>query len=167
MSPHITIRDALPVDAENISALIQGEARYCTANPSGEGAGHFFSTITPEAIAGYIKNQNFIYLLGFASEELAGVVAIRDGRHLYHLFVASKFHRFGIGSFLWEHAKTRAIESGNTDGFTVNSTAFAVPVYERFGFRIQGAFVEDKGVVFVPMKLPSCHVHVSQETPVN
>jgi GNAT superfamily N-acetyltransferase len=90
---------------------------------------------------------------------LAGIVAIRDGKHLYHLFVASKFHRSGIGSFLWAHAKTRALENGNTDGFTVNSTPFAVPVYERFGFQIQGAFVEDKGVVFVPIKSPSSYVH--------
>jgi GNAT superfamily N-acetyltransferase len=159
MSPHITIRDALPVDAENISTLIQGEARYCTANPSGEGAEHFFSTITPEAIAGYITNPNFIYLLGFVGEELAGAVAIRDGKHLYHLFVASKFHRRGIGSALWAHAKARVLESGNTEGFTVNSTPFAVPVYERFGFQIQGTLVEEKGVAFVPMKLPSSYAH--------
>jgi hypothetical protein len=67
MSPYITIRDALPVDAKNISALIQGEARYCTANPAGEGAEHFFSTITPEAIAGYITNRTlFIYLASSA-----------------------------------------------------------------------------------------------------
>jgi len=86
--------------------------------------------------------------------ELAGVVAIRGGKHLYHLFVAAKFQRSGIASCLWQHAKTRALESGNTEGFTVNSTLFAVPFYQRFGFQIQGARVEDKGIVFIPMKLP-------------
>ncbi|MGZ4993546.1 MAG: GNAT family N-acetyltransferase [Methylobacter sp.] len=158
MNQHITIRDALPVDAENISTLIHGEARYCTVNSSGEGAELFFSSITPGAITSYITNPNFIYLLGLVGDELAGVVAIRDEKHLYHLFVASKFQRSGIGSFLWMHAKARALESGNADGFTVNSTPFAVPVYERFGFQIQGALVEEKGVAFVPMKLPSGYV---------
>lgn len=158
MNPHITIRDAWPIDASNISVLIQGKALYCTANSTEEGAEYFFSTITPEAIAGYITNPNFIYLVGFVGAELAGVVASRDGKHLYHLFVASKFHRHGIGSALWAHAKTKALEGGNTEGFTVNSSLFAVPVYERLGFQIHGGRVDEKGVVFVPMKLPGSYV---------
>jgi len=159
MSLHITIRNALPADAENISALIRGEAGYCTVNPSGEGAGHFFATITPEAIEGYITNPSFIYLLGFVAEELAGVAAIRDGKHLYHLFVASRFHRRGIASALWAQIKVKILESSTIDGLTVNSTQFAVPVYQRFGFQIQGPLVEEKGVAFVPMKLSGSHEH--------
>lgn len=158
MSLHITIREALLIDAENISTFIRGEAHYCTVNPSGDGAEHFFASITPEAIASYITSPDFIYLLGFVGVELVGVVAIRDGKHLYHLFVASKFHRLGIGSILWSHAKTKALEIGNTEGFTVNSSLFAVPVYERLGFQIHGARVEEKGIVFVPMKLPGSYV---------
>ena len=158
MSPYLTIRDALPTDAQMISVLIQGEALYCTVNPNGESAEYFFSTITPGAIAGYITSPDFIYLLGFVGMELAGVVAIRDGKHLYHLFVASKFHRRGIGSALWTHAKTKALESGNTEGFTVNSSLFAVPVYERLGFKIRGTRVEEKGIVFVPMKSTGSYV---------
>ncbi|WP_150049457.1 GNAT family N-acetyltransferase [Methylomonas rhizoryzae] len=154
MSLHVTIRSALPADAENISALIQGEAHYCTIHPNGEGAQPFFSSVTPEAIAGYVTSPNFIYLLGYVDSELAGVVAVRDGSHLYHLFVAAKFQRRGIASSLWARAKAKAVESGNAQGFTVNAAPHALPVYERFGFEIQGIRVEENGVAFVPMKLP-------------
>ncbi|MGZ8158256.1 MAG: GNAT family N-acetyltransferase [Methylobacter sp.] len=157
MNPHLVIRDASPADAQNISALIHGEAHHCTVNPFGEGAEYFFSTISPEAITGYIANPNFIYLVGFVGTELAGIAAIRDEKHLYHLFVAAKFQRSGVASSLWQHVKTRALESGNTEGFTVNSTLFAIPIYERFGFQIQGECVEDKGIAFILMKLPGSH----------
>jgi pimeloyl-ACP methyl ester carboxylesterase/GNAT superfamily N-acetyltransferase len=153
MNPRLVIRHALPADAQNISVLIHGEAHHCTTDPFGKGAECFFSTISPEAVNGYTANPDFIYLLGFVEAELAGVVAIRGGKHLYHLFVAAKFQRSGIASCLWQHARTRALESGNTEGFTVNATLFAIPFYQRFGFQIQGAQVEDKGVVFIPMKL--------------
>jgi len=153
MSLNITIRSALPGDAHIISALIRAEAHHCTAHPGGDGAEQFFSSITPEAIAGYITSPNFIYLLGCMDSQPAGVVAVRDGRHLYHLFVAAKFQRRGIASNLWAQAKAKAIESGNAQGFTVNATPFALPVYERFGFEIQGARVEENGVAFVPMIL--------------
>ncbi|MGZ4953730.1 MAG: hypothetical protein ACXV8Q_01340 [Methylobacter sp.] len=37
MNP-LVIRNALPADAQNISALIHGVTHYCTVNPLGEGA---------------------------------------------------------------------------------------------------------------------------------
>jgi hypothetical protein len=78
MNPHLVIRNALSADAQNISALIHAEAHYCTVNPLGEGAEYFFSTISPEAITGYITTPNFIYLLSFVGVELAGIDAIQD-----------------------------------------------------------------------------------------
>lgn len=37
--------------------------------------------------------------------------------------------------------------------FTVNSSLYAVPVYERYGFIPAGLRVEVHGIAFVPMKL--------------
>ena len=163
MNPDLVIRNAFPTDAQSISTLIRGKSRYCIINPSGEGAEHFFSTITPEAITGYVTSPNFIYLLGFISAEVAGVVGIRDRKHLYHLFVTSKFHRRGVGSALWAHAKTRALERGIVESFTVNSTLFALPVYKRFGFKSQGTLVKENGVAFVPMIFQNSFVDGQQE----
>jgi GNAT superfamily N-acetyltransferase len=80
-------------------------------------------------------------------------VAVRDTTHLYHLFVRQEFQGRGLSRELWQHAKEAAIAAGNRCGFTVNSSPYAVPVYERFGFKATGPRIETHGIAFVPMEL--------------
>jgi GNAT superfamily N-acetyltransferase len=140
-------------DVEAISTLISSVAHYFTLHPQGEGAESFLKTIQPSSIADYIKSDQFSYFTAFIGNDLAGVVAIRDNEHLFHLFVAPQFQRQGIAKKLWLFAKDVAITAANTVGFTVNSTEFAIPVYEKFGFKVAGQRVETEGIAFVPMKL--------------
>ncbi|AOY90965.1 hypothetical protein BKK79_03405 [Cupriavidus sp. USMAA2-4] len=147
------IRSATPHDAERISSLIRSVSRFFTLDPHGLGAEGFLARIEPEAVRGYISAPDFRYAAGFIDGELAGVVAMRGTTHLYHLFVAPAFQGRGLSRLLWEHAKADAMVAGNREAFTVNSTPYAVPVYERFGFRVTGARVERDGIAFVPMAL--------------
>ncbi len=147
------IRRAGTEDAEAISQLIRGLARYFTLDPQGHGAEAFLKSIEPSAIKGYISASNFSYFIGHVESQLAGVVAVRDNTHLYHLFVGQEFQGQGLSSQLWQHAKTSAAAAGNRVAFTVNSTPYAVPVYERFGFKASGPRVETNGIAYVPMRL--------------
>jgi GNAT superfamily N-acetyltransferase len=147
------IRPATPNDSLAISALIRSMVHRFTLHPEGIGAEDFLKTISPQGIEGCITAPNFLYLAGFIEGELAGVMAIRDNDHLYHLFVAPLFQRRGIAKALWNFARSQAIQRGNPGEFTVNSTPFAVPVYESFGFAATGHRVEAMGIAFVPMKL--------------
>jgi ribosomal protein S18 acetylase RimI-like enzyme len=147
------IERAAPADAEAISRLIHGLARAFTLDPAGRGAEAFMRSISAEAIRGFSWAPNFAYFKGLLDGELAGVVALRDHGHLYHLFVDSKFQGCGIARALWLHARLSAEAAGNPGGFTVNSTPVAVPVYERFGFRATGAQVEMNGIAYVPMRV--------------
>lgn len=147
------IRPALVADAPSISALIRGAAHYFTIKQNGEGAEQILLGMMPNAIANYIRSPNFNYLVGIIGTQLAGVVAVRDGKHLFHLFVQPELQRSGIARQLWQAAKSQAIAAGNIAGFTVNSTPYAVPVYERFGFCATGSRVERNGIAFVPMVL--------------
>lgn len=149
----LRIRAATASDAENISSLIRDLAHYFTIDPSGKGGERFLSSIRVEAITAAISNPSFRYQLASIDEKLVGVAAVRENRHLYHLFVARDFHRRGVGRALWQKAKADAITAGNSEGFTVNSTPFAVPVYERFGFCAEGSKVEREGISIVPMRL--------------
>ena len=148
----VDIRAATVDDAPEISALITGVAHYFTLHPRGEGAEKFLESIQPPAIEELIEAENHLYAVALVGDELAGVVSIRDNSHLLHLFVAPKFQRRGIARRLWEFARDSAIRAGNTEGFTVFSTPYAVPVYERFGFEATGPRVEKHGIAFVPMK---------------
>lgn len=149
----LEIRRAELEDAGPISALIRGVAQHSTIHPDGIGAERFLQTIAPQAIEAYIKSPNFEYLVGFKGQDLAGVVAVRDDVHLFHLFVAPRFRRQGIGRKLWKTVKSAALAAGNNEGFTLNSTLYAVPVYKRFGFETTGPTQEKDGIAFVPMRL--------------
>lgn len=153
MHEQLTIRKARSADASHISELIYKVAYGFNSNASGEVAPWFLASVTPSAIAGYIADTKFNYLVGCVGRALAGVIALRDTTHIHHLFVAPEFHRQGVATKLWERAKADAIALGNTEGFSVRSSEYAVPVYKRLGFHVAGARAEKEGVIFVPMKL--------------
>ena len=153
MQEQLTIRKACPEDASPISELICQVAHCVGSGPSGEAVPWFLASITPLAIADNISDNKFSYHVGFVGKTLVGAIAVRDAKHVHHLFVAPKFHRKGVASRLWERAKADALASGNSEGFSVRSSELAVPVYERFGFRVTGVCAEKDGIKFVPMKL--------------
>lgn len=97
--------------------------------------------------------------MGFVGQVIAGVIVLRDRTHIHHLFVVPEFHHQGVATKLWEHAKADAIAFGNNKIFSVRSSEYAVPVYERFGFHIVGTRAEKDGVIFVPMKLELQQMH--------
>lgn len=153
MHSPLIVRHAVPTDAESISQLICSVAGGCTINPSGEGAELFFSSISAQAIGSYIANPNFLYLLGLFDDKLAGVVAVRDRQHVFHLFVAPTFQNRCIGTALALRAIELSLAASPSETFTVNSSLPAVAFYARLGFQPQGPGIEENGVAFVPMQV--------------
>ncbi|WP_420126884.1 GNAT family N-acetyltransferase [Longimicrobium sp.] len=147
------IRPATAGDAAGISALILSVSRFFTLHPDGEGAEAFLANLSPQAIGGYLVSPAFAYQVAEEDGALAGVVAIRDNAHLHHLFVAAAHHGRGLARQLWDAAREAALRAGNPGEFTVNSSIYAIPVYERFGFVPTGPRVEQNGIAFLPMKL--------------
>jgi ribosomal protein S18 acetylase RimI-like enzyme len=144
------ICSATTQDAAAISALISASAHDFLLDSTSSGSEQFLAGITPQAILGYITSSNFLYLIAEHGTDLAGTVALRDGRHLFHLFVAPTYQRQGLARALWAAAKQGAAKDLET--FTVNSSPNAVAVYERFGFTANGPRTEMNGIAFVPMK---------------
>lgn len=151
----VSIRHALPEEASAINALIRSVSHFFTLHPDGIGAEKFFESISPQATESNMRASNFRYSVLEIDGSMAGVVAIRDNKHLFHLFVSEAYQRRGYAKMLWHHARDEAIALGNMGEFTVNSSAYAVPVYESFGFVATGPRVEADGIAFVPMKLSS------------
>lgn len=147
------IRNARVDDAPAISALILSTAPLFVSTSGKSVAPWFASSVTPAAIAGCIGDSRFNYLVALFGRVIAGVIAVRDTTHVHHLFVAPEFQRQGIAGQLWRRAESEAVAAGNNDGFFVRSSEYAVPVYERLGFRMAGERTEKEGIVFVPMRL--------------
>ncbi|MDP1540215.1 MAG: GNAT family N-acetyltransferase [Moraxellaceae bacterium] len=153
MTKNLAIQLAREADSEIIAELVQSVAHYCLSDPSGSGAEGFINSISQESISKYINSADFIYALCFINSKLAGVAALRNNTHIYHLFVNPDFHRLGIGRKLWQFLKSEAENLGNPGSFTVNSSIFAVPVYSAFGFVPVGEPQVKNGVQFQPMQI--------------
>jgi GNAT superfamily N-acetyltransferase len=146
------IRRATPDNAGPVSALIQALSGPLLASPDGYCAEPFRASISATGIAGTIVNARFRFWIADTGAGLAGVVALRDCNHIYHLFVAQAFQGTGLARRLWSTAQAAALQAGNPGNFTVNASVSAVPVYQHFGFVTTGPEVRSHGAVFVPMR---------------
>ena len=111
------------------------------------------ASVCEDAQRQYLLSPRYAYLVAEEQNSLVGCIAIRDGTHLFHLFVARSHQRSGVATRLWLAAKEAASSAGGPVSFTVNSSLNAVPVYGAFGFRPAGAIVSVHGVSFLPMRL--------------
>jgi GNAT superfamily N-acetyltransferase len=158
----LAIRRATPADACAIGALLASLAHCCTVHPDGRGAERFYSAISAGALAAFIASPAYHYLVGELGGELAGVIALRDNSHLFHLFVDARYQGQGLASKLWTHLKEHAIDAGNPGEFTVNASLGAVPVYRRFGFAsLSGPIIED-GISYVRMRYPGKASYIAE-----
>lgn len=148
------IRIATSFDAAGISDLIRSLSDPFLSSPDGAGAERFFISINEQAIAIYVTASNFTYLVAEEDGVFAGIVAIRDNKHLFHLFVAPAYQGAGLARRLWEIVRNTAVINGNTGEFTVNASLNAVAVYARFGFVPTSEVVQMHGISFQPMSIP-------------
>ncbi len=154
MAEAFILREARLDDAGAISALILSLSRYFLADPDDpEPAAAFLAALAPDAIAEKLADGRYRYHVAEVEGALAGVVGVRDAAHLYHLFVAEPFHGRGIAARLWDTARRQARAQGNPGRFTVNSSMYADPVYERLGFVATDGPQVQEGVAFLPMRL--------------
>ncbi len=143
------IRPATTGDAAAISRLILSLARFFTVDPGGRGAEDFLLSLQPDAVAARLASASFKTWVAVANgSDVAGVIVVRGGHHLFHLFVAEAFQGQGGARALWRHALSHAATGVHV---TVNATPFAKDFYERMGFAATGPAVQTAGIAFIPM----------------
>ena len=147
-------RTGSPADAEAIAGLIASFQSELTDDPSGAGAEEYLASVSVQAERKYLASERYQYLLAYSGSQLAGFIAIRDGSHLFHLFVERSHQRQGIGRRLWDRALEKMCAPASDGGFTVNSSLRAVAVYQAFGFVPAGSIQSIHGISFLPMRRP-------------
>jgi GNAT superfamily N-acetyltransferase len=148
------IRSGSPSDAEAIARLIASFQSELTDDPSGAGAEAYLASVSVEAERQYLASARYRYLLAYAGSQLAGFIAIRDGSHLFHLFVERAHQRQGLARLLWEQALHELGAPRSQGAFTVNSSLSAVLVYRALGFVPAGSTKSVHGISFLPMQRP-------------
>ena len=140
MAP-ISIGRAVAQDAPQISALIAGVARYFTVHPQGLGAEAFLVGMSADAIAGYIQDPGFVYLVARTDDgSLAGAAALRPTITCSICLWRRPGSAWGVATQLWQAVLEQAGALGRADrGFTVNASLYAVPFTSASGLPPQAS----------------------------
>jgi len=141
-------------DAEAIAGLIASFQSELTDDPSGAGAEEYLASVSVWAEREYLTSARYRYLLAYSGSQFVGFIAIRDGSHLFHLFVERAHQRQGLARALWERALHELGPPESQGAFTVNSSLAAVPVYRALGFLPAGSIRSVHGISFLSMRRP-------------
>ena len=150
----LRIRLAQPADARAIGVLSRRVVRRWVVPDQPRKAGReLLSRLAARSLRQkMLEGQRFH--LAYVGNVLAGVAAMRDDNHLIHFYVSTRYQGRGIARRLWQRAMQDAVRRAGTRRFTLNATRCAVPVYQRFGFRADGAErPSPAGVITTPMSL--------------
>lgn len=136
-------------DIKAVNSLIKEVFdKYMSGDYTKEGINNFYEFISPESLRERLSSGNRFY----AAEKddlIAGVIEVRDNSHIALFYVREIFHGKGVGRSLFEYA-LKDIPAGTV--ITVNSSHFAVPVYEKLGFKRHLPALMRDGMAFTPMK---------------
>lgn len=125
---------------------------FIVSESSAEAAANFVKENDEEGIRAFVA-AGMVYYVAEMEDRIAGFIALRDNKHVFHMFVDKTYHRQGIATALWKVARLAAMDCGNPGQFTVNSSNYALPVYESLGF-VRTAETQCKnGIYFNPMQL--------------
>ena len=104
-------------------------------------------------IPGYLEAGNK-KVWGYVQEdEIIGVLAIRDTSHISIMFVDKRYHRKGIAKKLFTTFLDELRKNKEVKQVTVNSSPYAVRIYEQLEFIKTGEQCErEDGIIFTPMK---------------
>jgi GNAT superfamily N-acetyltransferase len=140
-------------DVEVTNLVARSFNEFVASDFSEEGIEEFFKYANARALQKRSEGNHFV-LVAESGGVIAGMIEIREMRHVSMLFVDKAFHRKGIGMELFNAALKR-IKSDNArpDKVTVFSSRFAVPFYESVGFVQTEEEKVIHGVIHIPMAL--------------
>ena len=126
--------------------------KFVAKDYSDEGISEFLKYVKPESLLKRSGN-NFI-LIAETQGEIVGTIEIRNNNHISLLFVDKDFQKKGIGRELFRKAlEICTINKPDLSEISVNSSVYAVPIYEKLDFKQNGAKQINKGIISIPMTL--------------
>lgn len=128
-------------------ALLQRALVQVLPDPTLPGSEALLESMAFAAVAARLSAPDYLHLVACHDGRLQGYIALRDGSHLYHLFVDPLFQQHGVARLLWQ----ALLNASGATRVTVNSSLLAVPVYQRFGFVVDGAPQVDRVPACQPM----------------
>jgi GNAT superfamily N-acetyltransferase len=135
MTTNIIIRPIRQGEYESVCKVVERSFdRFVGNEYSSEGRTEFYRYANPAAMALRLQSDHFLLVAEYQSR-IIGMIEFRKNEHLSMLFVDPSYFKIGVSRLLFEHALNYIRKNNpSLDRITVNSSRYAVPVYESFGF---------------------------------
>lgn len=145
----MNIRPLNPNDVDAASRLCMAAFMDSVASTlTGEGVATFRKLAAAEAFASRISEDNLMWLAEVDGQP-AGLIELKQGRHIAMLFISPGLQRRGIGRRLLAESITHA----RSEVLTVSASLPSVPAYLGYGFHCSGEVRESTGIIYQPMEL--------------
>jgi hypothetical protein len=116
------------------------------------GVNTFMSYAEATAMSKRLMSGEHFGFIAKDDDAIAGYIEIRGNEHVSLMFVDKSRHKKGICRELFYLATTECLtRNPDLKSITVNSSPFAVIVYEHLGFYATDAEQEKNGIRYVPM----------------
>lgn len=126
----MNIRSAREDDAIKIRELVSRLSHFYLSDDETELPKWLASTFVIEEFRKRLTSDLFTNIVYEYNKNIIGYISIKNKNHIYHLFVSQEHQRKGIAKALWK----KALNSFNTEKYSVRSSLYAIPIYESFGF---------------------------------
>ncbi len=134
-------------DFEKIYNMIKGVFDiYIAPDYSAEGINNFEEYIQPVNIAKRLSDKTTKLIIAWERNEPVGVIEIRGKSHISLFFVSQKYQKRGLGKLLFKEGF-----KNYTDSISVNSSPYAVTIYEKLGFKKVAGELIKNGITYIPM----------------
>lgn len=142
------IRKAEISDISSVAKMVRSLSQYYLEDGQEELPQWFRNTLLDSSFVDRFKSIDYHNYVADDDGLVVGYISIKNGFHLYHLFVSPNYHNHGIAKSLWQFC----VNALKIHSCTVRSSLYAVPVYSKFGFRATGDITYKDGIGFQPMQ---------------
>ena len=141
-------------DINNVSNMVNNVFdEFVGIDYSEKGKNTFKDYIIPKNILERFNNKTSQFYIAKYSDEIIGILEIRNKDHVALFFVKKEYHGKGIGKKLFDnYIKTLKQDNNGIKAITVNSSFFAEKIYSKIGFIKIDEIQEREGIKYIPME---------------
>lgn len=145
---HFKKIETLTETKEILNLVLDSFNAFVAPDYSKEGIDTFYNFLNNGEIFKKAIENNENLIIAYSNDKPVGAILSREKSHISLLFVDKNYQNKGIAKKLFSIFR----ENTSSEKITVNSSPFAVKIYEKLGFSAISTMQETHGIKSVPME---------------
>lgn len=117
-----------------------------------EGINSFREFLSDALLRRMFLTGEYPVFIALDGEKQAGMISLRNKRHISLLFVEEEHHRRGIGRRLIKRVEEYIQSEYQGRKITVNAAPYAIGFYHQIGFEDVAPQLSKDGIIYTPME---------------